>query len=77
MSVHSVTAPHVHNMMLRRSVGSSDVTLALASYCEPTLSLVGVMSMGVVRMYVLHAPKNGGELVPFKRRRQKKRKGER
>ena len=34
-SVHSVTALHVHNMTLRRSAGSSDATLALASYCEP------------------------------------------
>ena len=41
---------------------------------EPTASvnLVGVTSMDVVRTYVLHVPKNGGETVLFKRRRQKK-----
>ena len=45
---------------------------------EPTasVSLVGVTSMDVVRAYVLHVPKNGGEAVPFKHRRKKKRNGE-
>ena len=43
----------------------------------PSVSLVGVTSMDVVRTYLLHVPKNGGETVPFKRRQQKKRNGER
>ena len=42
-----------------------------------SVSLVSVTSMDVVRMYVFHVPKNGGETVPFKRRRQKKRNRER
>ena len=54
------------------------VRLRHCNTSEPTasVSLVGVTSMDVVRMYVLHVPKNRGETVPFKRRRQKKRNGE-
>ena len=42
-----------------------------------SVSLVSVTSMDVVRTCVLHVPENGGETVPFKRRRQKKQNGER
>ena len=55
------------------------VRLRHCNTSEPTasVSLVGVTSMDVVRTYVLHVPKNGGETVRFKRRWQKKRNGER
>ena len=50
------------------------VRLRHCNTSEPTanVSLVGVMSMNEVRTYVLHVPKNGGETVLFKHRRQKK-----
>ena len=53
-----------------------DVRLRHCNTSEPTasVSLVGVTSMDVVRTYVLHVPKNGGETVLFKRRRQKETK---
>ena len=43
------------------------VRLRHCNTSEPTdsVSLVGVTSMDVVRTYVLHVPKNGGETVPF------------
>ena len=55
------------------------VRLRHCNTSEPTasVSFVGVTSMDVVSTYMLHVPKNGGKTVPFKRRWQKKRNGER